>query len=98
MKLFTKTLFQLIIVAAILLLFSGHFSLQARHEQLKLDFDGHWHYEPKDYNAELTQRKLLENPGYNLTKPKPKWQTQSQGYIFWSYNCGSKQYDAARPR
>ena len=66
--------------------------------QMEQRFAEHWHYAPKDYNAELTQRKLLENPGYNLTKPKPKWQTESKSYIFWSYPCGSSRYDAACPR
>ena len=57
-----KSVFMICIVLAIVLLFSGHFSLQARHEQLKLDFDGHWHYQPKDvpdFTFEAVQDALL---------------------------------------
>lgn len=57
--------------------------------QAEMRFAEHWHYAPRDYNVELPQKKLSENVGYNLTKPKPKWQTESRGYVFWS-GCWSK--------
>lgn len=61
----------LTLTMGILALFYGQYSFEKR-------FKEHWHHAPKDYNAELTQRKLLENPGYLLTKPR------SGGYVFWS--------------
>ena len=89
MKLFTKILFQLIIVAAILLLFSGHFSLQARHEQLKLDFDGHWHYQPTQIpDFVFGKARIFEDERipYNLTPtPKRKHEQTDVGYCYYYY-------------
>ena len=83
------------LVVICIVAFLGLFYKQREFERMMLE---HWHYSPKYVSVSLTTPKLSENVGYFLTKPKPKWQTQSQGYIFWSYNCGSKRYDVARPR
>lgn len=52
---------------------------------LRQDFSSHYHFSPKQYSIELTEKKLSENIPYYLTKPKPKWQQSSSGgYVFWS--------------
>ena len=87
----SKVFIQLVIVAAIILLFSGHFHLQARHEKLRSDFSKHWHYSPVAV-ADFTfgKAKIFEDEAvpYSLTKPKPKQKQQDCGYFYWSYTCG----------
>jgi hypothetical protein len=77
---------QLCVVFAIVLLFSGHFHLQARYEQLRTDFDGHWHYAPKDVpDFAFGKVRIFEDEvPYQLTKPKPKRQNPEQ-YCFTIY-------------
>ena len=72
----------LIIALGICAIFYEQYSLEKR-------FQEHWHHSLKDYSVELTQRKLSDNVGYNLTKPKPKWQSNQGGYFYWS-GCWSK--------
>ena len=90
LRVITKIFIQLVIVAAIILLFSGHFHLQARHEQLRSDFNGHWHYSPvliPDFT--FGKAKIFEDEAvpYHLTT-KPKQKQQDCGYFYWSYTCG----------
>ncbi len=62
------------------LLFYGQRLLETQYNQ-------HWHYAPKAVSVSIKNPHLADNPGYHLTKPKPR--RESQGYIFWSYACGS---------
>ena len=82
-------------VSILVVVLGALFYLQVRAERR---FTEHWHYSPKYVSVSLSTPKLSDNVGYFLTKPKPKWQTQSKSYIFWSYPCGSSRYDAACPR
>ena len=87
MRLIFKIFLQLCVVVAIVLLFSGHFHLQARHEQLRTDFDGHWHYSPKDIpDFTFGKARIFEDevPYQLTTKPKPKRQNPEQ-YCFTIY-------------
>ena len=63
------------------------FYLQVQAEKRFME---HWHYVPKPINISVNTPRLSDNPGYFLTKPKPKCQSTSVGYIFWSYTCGGK--------
>lgn len=72
----------IVVTMGIFALFYGQYSLEKR-------FQEHWHYVPKNYNVELAQRKLSDKVTYNLTKPKPKWQSNQGSYCFWS-SCWSR--------
>lgn len=87
MRMFTKILFQLVIVVAVILLFSGHFNLQARHEQLRTDFDGHWHYQQTHLPDFVFGKAAIfsdERIPYNLT-PTPKRKEPDVGYCYYYY-------------
>ena len=89
MRLIFKIFLQLCVVFAIVLLFSGHFHLQARHEQLKTDFDGHWHYQPTPMPDFVFGKATIfsdERIPYNLTPtPKRKHEQTDVGYCYYYY-------------
>jgi hypothetical protein len=64
--------------------------LVVMQRNMEANFNSHWHYTPSNINIALNTPRLSDNPGYFLTKPKPKCQSTSVGYIFWSYTCGGR--------
>lgn len=89
LKILSLVLFQLIVIVSIVLLFSGHFNLQSRHEQLQADFDRHWHYTPKDIpDFMFGKAKIFSDekvPYFLLTVPKRKNSDRSFNTYFYSY-------------
>lgn len=81
-----KTIIGWVLVGVCIIAFLFLFFKQREFERKMAE---HWHYSPKYVSVSLSTPKLSDNVGYNLTKPKPKWQTESRGYVFWS-GCWSK--------
>ena len=85
LRVISKVFLQLVIIAAIILLFSGHFHLQARHEQLRSEFNGHWHYSPvviPDFTFGKARIFEDESIPYHLTTKPKQPSPQCWNYVY----------------